>query len=329
MYDLEIDRIVKIIEDNDYKLVGLQLPEGLKDRAAEIADAIRDKTDCDVIISADPCYGACDLADGSMKHVGVDALFHFGHSPIFEKSAVPVEYIEVRDDKDSISLIKKNLKKFSKKVGIVTTIQHIHTLEKIKKLLEGEGFDVKIGKGGGRIKHDGQVLGCSFGSAADVASEVDNFIYIGSGNFHPLGVALATGKKTFAVDPLLGEVRDMDSIKEKILRQRHAKIAKSRDGKTFGIIIGEKRGQLHKGLAFKLEKMIEEKGKRAYFLYLNEITPDNLLPFRKLDAFVNTACPRISIDDAAKFKRPLLTPVELEIVLGAREWDEYRLDEIP
>lgn len=328
MYDLEIDRIVKTIEEKGHKLVGLQLPEGLKDRAAEIADAVRDKTGCDVIISADPCYGACDLADGSMKRIDVDVLFHFGHSPMFEKGAIPVEYIPVQDDKDPVALVKKNLKKFSKKVGLVTTVQHIHTLEKIKKLLEYEGFDVYIGKGGGRIKHEGQVLGCSFGSASSIANDVDNFIYIGSGNFHPLGVALATGKRTFAVDPLLGEVRDMSEIKEKILRQRHAKIAKAQEGKTFGIIIGEKQGQMRKGLAFKLKKMIEEKGKKGYLLYLNEITPDNLLPFRKLDAFVNTACPRISIDDAGRFKRPLLTPVELEIVLGEREWEDYVLDEI-
>jgi 2-(3-amino-3-carboxypropyl)histidine synthase len=74
--------------------------------------------------------------------------------------------------------------------------------------------------------------------------------------------------------------------------------------------------------------MLEEGGKKAYLLYLNEITPDNLLAFRKLDAFVNTACPRISIDDAGKFKKPLLTPVEMEIVLGERAWEDYILDEI-
>lgn len=328
MYNLEIDRIVKIIKKKGYRIIGLQLPEGLKDSATEIADAIQDRTDCDIVISADPCYGACDLVDDSMKRIGVDALFHFGHSPIFEKSAVPVEYISVQDDSDPIPLIKKNLKKFSKKIGLLSTIQHVHTLEKVKKMLEGEGFEVKIGKAGGRIKHEGQVLGCSFGSAVSVADDVENFIYVGSGNFHPLGVALATGKRTFAVDPMLGEVRDMEPLKEKILRQRYARIAKAQKGKTFGIIIGEKRGQMRKGLAFRLKKMLEKKGKMAYLLYMGEITPETLLPFRKLHAFVNTACPRVSIDDAAKFNRPLLTPVELEIVLGEREWEDYRIDEI-
>ncbi len=328
MYDLEIDRIVNVIKKKGYTLIGIQLPEGLKERAIEIADEVKDKTDCEVVISADPCYGACDLADVSMEALDVDILFHFGHSAIVGKSAVPVEYITVQSDSDPAALIKKNLKKFSKKVGLVTTIQHVHTLEKVKKMLKKAGFDVVIGKAGGRLKHDGQVLGCSFGSAVSVADDVENFIYIGSGNFHPLGVALATGKRTFAVDPLLREIRDMEVLKDKILRQRHARIAKAMDGEAFGIIIGGKMGQMRKGLAFKLKKMLEEKGKMAYFLYLGEITPDNLLPFRKLDAFVNTSCPRISIDDASKFKRPLLTPIELEIVLGKRAWEDYKLDEI-
>ena len=329
MYNVEIDRIVKTIKERGYRVVGLQLPEGLKDSATEIANAVMDKSGCDVVISADPCYGACDLADDSMKRIGADALFHLGHSPIFEKCAIPVEYIPVQKDNDPVPLIKKNLKRFSKRVGLVSTIQHVHTLEKVKKLLDREGFVVRVGKRGSRIKHKGQVLGCSFGSAVSIADDVENFIYIGSGNFHPLGVALATGKKTFAVDPLLREVRDVEPLKEKILRQRHAKIAKAQSGETFGIIIGEKRGQMRKGLAFRLKKMLEEKGKRAYLLYLGEITPEALLPFRRLHAFVNTACPRISIDDAARFKKPLLTPAELEIALGKRDWEDYQLDEIP
>lgn len=328
MHDLEIDRIVKIIKEKGYRVIGLQLPEGLKDRATEICDAILDECNCEVIISGDPCYGACDLADDSMKRVGVDALFHFGHSPIFEKSAVPVEYIPVSDERDPVTLVKKNLKKFTKTVGLVTTVQHVQSLGKVKRLLEDNGFVVKVGKGKGRTKHEGQVLGCSFKSAEEISDEVESFIYIGSGNFHPLGVALATGKRTFVVDPILREVRDIGALKDKILRQRFAKIANAQKAKTFGIIISEKRGQMRKDLAFRLKKVLEEKEKKAYLISLEEITPENLLPFRKLDSFVNTGCPRVSIDDAGKFKRPLLTPIELEIVLGERKWEDYRLDEI-
>ena len=57
------------------------------------------------------------------------------------------------------------------------------------------------------------------------------------------------------------------------------------------------------------------------------VTPDQLLQF-KVDAYVNTACPRLAIDGIGRFQSPMLTPQEFEIVLGEREWEKLVLDEI-
>jgi len=57
------------------------------------------------------------------------------------------------------------------------------------------------------------------------------------------------------------------------------------------------------------------------------VSPDHLEGYR-VDAWVNTACPRIAIEDVLRYKQPMLTPPELEIVLGLRKWEEYRFDEI-
>jgi 2-(3-amino-3-carboxypropyl)histidine synthase len=46
----------------------------------------------------------------------------------------------------------------------------------------------------------------------------------------------------------------------------------------------------------------------------------------QLDAFVSTACPRLAIDDYLRFRKPMLTPIELEVALGARKWDDYLFD---
>jgi 2-(3-amino-3-carboxypropyl)histidine synthase len=61
---------------------------------------------------------------------------------------------------------------------------------------------------------------------------------------------------------------------------------------------------------------------------LDNISPDLLLAYMDLDAFVVTACPRVAIDDANMYKKPLLTPKELEIVLDIRKWEDYEIDEI-
>ncbi|RMF91593.1 MAG: diphthamide biosynthesis enzyme Dph2 [Methanobacteriota archaeon] len=323
-----LERVAELIKEGGYRRVLIQLPEGLKERAAEISERLTGETGCTVIISGDPCYGACDLADSEAEALGCSALFHFGHSQILKNTAVPVHYVEVKSGWDPLPLLARNIELLPRRLGLVTTVQHVHLLGAVASFLKDAGFDVRIGRAGGRAAYEGQVLGCSFASARDVADEVDAFLYIGTGDFHPLGVALSTGKKVLALDLEKGELRDMDGLKDAMLRRRFAQIAKAKEAKSFGIVVGEKQGQRRLGLATRLLKTLEEHGRRGYLISLREITPDALLPFRHMDAFVNTACPRVTVDDAERYPKPLLTPVELEIVLGTGEWEDYEMDEI-
>jgi len=327
MYDFELERVTDIIKNEGYDVVGLQFPEGLKDHATKIADKIASKTNCLTLISSDPCYGACDLADEKMSKAGAQALFHFGHSEIPMKTAIPVYYIECRSDADPLPLIEKHLSKLPKRVGLVATIQHVDRLDGIRKYLEKQGLEVQIGPAKGRAKYPGQVLGCSFSSATGVSDLVDAFLFIGSGNFHPLGVALSTGKNTLVFDVLMGEVRDITDLKDSMLKKRRGKLSKALNGESFGIVVGEKNGQMRKALAMNLKKKLEDAGKTVYLIHLEEITPENLMSFRNLNVLVNTACPRIGLEDAIRFKQPMITPVEIEMVLGEREWDDYEMDE--
>ena len=58
----------------------LQFPEGLKQKAVEIAKKYEKKGDV-VFLSAAPCYGACDLALDEARAIGAKKIIHFGHSP--------------------------------------------------------------------------------------------------------------------------------------------------------------------------------------------------------------------------------------------------------
>ncbi len=327
MYDFELERVTEIIKREGYSVVGLQFPDGLRDHATKIADEVSANTNCVPLISADPCYGACDLADAKMKEAGAKALFHYGHSEIPIETAIPVHHIECRSDADPLPLISSHLEIFPKRIGLVATIQHVQTLSSIKDYLKKEGFEPHIGPAKGRAKYPGQVLGCSFSSATSISDLVDGFLFIGSGNFHPLGVSISTGKKTLAIDFVSGEVRDVTEIKDKLLKKRYAKLSKAMGAKTFGIVVGEKKGQMRKALAKRVRKKLEENGKQSSSIHLEEITPENLMSFRNLDVLINTACPRIALEDALRFRQPMLTPLELEMVLGEREWDDYEIDE--
>jgi 2-(3-amino-3-carboxypropyl)histidine synthase len=79
-YDMELDKVVASVRKTRAKVVGLQLPEGLKDQALELARVIEDNTNAKTIIMADPTYGACDLKKSQAKGLGIDLLVHFGHT---------------------------------------------------------------------------------------------------------------------------------------------------------------------------------------------------------------------------------------------------------
>jgi 2-(3-amino-3-carboxypropyl)histidine synthase len=282
----------------------LQFPDGMKRKALDIADKMED-----VVIDCESCFGACDICVSEAKALDCDGIVHYGHSKMVE-SDMPVEYHEIRQDYDPRDVLTKNIKKIKEnRIGLVTTVQLLDSLEKARKVLESSGKIVKIGKGKQSL---GQILGCDISSAKAVEKEVDAFLYIGSGRFHPLGLSLQTEKPVYVLDIEKEKIESMEEMKEKYLRQRYAAVAIAKDAKRFGILVSVKPGQKNIELAKSIKKKLEAKGKKAYILVFNEIRPEKLLGL-ELDCYINTACPRITIEDRASYKKPMLNPDEVHL----------------
>ncbi len=79
MFDLELERVVKEIKENKARKVLIQLPDGLKTRAGEVALRIEKETGTTVLIWLGSCYGACDIPLG-INTLGIDTVIQFGHN---------------------------------------------------------------------------------------------------------------------------------------------------------------------------------------------------------------------------------------------------------
>ncbi|MEM3255062.1 MAG: diphthamide biosynthesis enzyme Dph2 [Candidatus Micrarchaeaceae archaeon] len=296
----------------------LQFPEGLKQEAAKYASRLESEGN-EVFISASPTFGACDLAIDEAKRIGADKLVHFGHAEFMHVN-FNVEYVEYKIDAplDILNASLAYLAGFNK-IGLVTTIQHVHQLDAIKDFYERNSKSVLIGKPYGFAKKPGQILGCDVGSAATIDKEVDAFVYFGGGIFHPLGAALATTKPFFSIDPFSNKIERIDELREKYARKSKGKILAAQGAKTFGILVSTKNGQYNMNLAVLIKKKIEEKGLSAFILVSNTFDFDSLNNMLEFDAFVNTACPRIATDDTERLRKPLLSANELmELLSGKR-----------
>ncbi|MEK6986625.1 MAG: diphthamide biosynthesis enzyme Dph2 [Candidatus Thermoplasmatota archaeon] len=319
----ETERLLEVIRGRNAKTVGLQFPVGLRTKAVELAQEIEAKTGVTCLISADPSFGACDVAE-----MPVDLIVHLGHAPMPHLRYNRVFFYDLpAPPLTSYAFVDAAEPMLPKRVGLLTTTQFRSWLPAIKEHLEARGHEVRIGEPDKRVAYAGQLLGCDYHTATVVEKDVDGYLYIGTGEFHPLGVAVLVDKPIIIADPERGTARDLADLKDRILRQRYAAIARAMDAKSFGIIVSKKLGQVRMELAKDLKALAEKRGREANIFLMDLVSPQFLEGYR-VDAWVNTACPRIAIEDVLQYKQPMLTPPEFEIAVGERKWEDYLFDEI-
>ena len=298
----------------------LQFPEGLKQEALKHAKKLEAEGN-EVVVSATPTFGACDLAIDEAKNIKADKLVHFGHAE-FHHVDFNVEYVPYPIDAD-LSILERSLaplKPFGR-IGLMTTIQHIHQLDSVADFFRKNGKEVVIGKPYGFAKKSGQILGCDAGSAASIDRNVEALVYFGGGMFHPLGALLMTTKPFLLIEPFQGSVEFIDKYRETYAKRSRGKIMASVDARNIGILVTTKNGQNNMPMARILKSKVENAGLglRAAILVSNTFDFNSINNMLEFDAFVNTACPRIAIDDTDRLRKPLLSANELNEVLKIKD----------
>ncbi len=207
---------------------------------------------------------------------------------------------------EDITLSKDALQKLPARVGIVANIQHLNKVQDLKKQLPNAVIC-------------GQVLGCRADSAQRVAQDVDAFLFIGGGDFHPLFVAVKTGKDVFCWNPA-------DKLLTKIKKEQIEEYNKNKtrqlklfyNAKKVGILISTKQGQSDnkinsQSIQLKMNGPIEfsKRNDKEYFLFAcDTLQLGELENFPFINCWVNTACSRIAdeksnitnIDDIREFE---------------------------
>jgi 2-(3-amino-3-carboxypropyl)histidine synthase len=306
--------LLRALHERKVRRVALQFPAGLKREAFRVASLLR-KEGFEPLISGDPCYGACDLAEDLLAYA--DILVHFGHAPLGSEMKILYDLAPRDFQMEALELALPLITE--QRIGLVTTVQHVHQLQAAVNWLKEKDIQAVVMEGSPRTPYPGQVLGCSFEAAR--RTEAGEILFIGSGMFHPIGIQLATRARVIALDPFSREVQVVDA--SRMLRKRFALIESARGAESIGILVSLKKGQQRWDLARRLTALSD----RAVLVALHEVTPEELLNLG-MACYVNTACPRLAYDDQPRFSVPVLTPSEFEILCGIRAWDEYQIDEI-
>lgn len=273
-------------------------------------------------------YGACCVDDFTAKALGADLMIHYGHScliPIDQTTGVKVLYIFVDIKIDTMHFIESVKLNFpmSKHLALVSTIQFAATLHATANELRTIGYEVQVPQS--KPLSPGEILGCT----APKLPSGTALIYLGDGRFHLEAAMIANPTlEAYKYDPYEKKFTEEHYDHLKMRRNRKNAIDQAKNAKKFGLILGTLGRQGSVKVMQHLQDQISAHNKESALILLSEIFPTKLELLSDIDAFVQVACPRLSIDWGTAFPKPLLTPYELNVALGEARWTCQTEDKI-
>lgn len=320
--------IVKILEETRAKRIVFNAPDGLLAQTRKLALELESEYGLDAIIISDPTYGSCDTVDIDAQRVGAEVAFHIGHNVTVKKFGKITYSIDAFDDISFNKAVVDAENKLKARnifcVGLVAFAQHYPELKRVSEQFEKDGFKTVIGRGMGQL-HDGQIFGCEFYPAFNVRDKVEAMVLLGQSMFHAIGLCLSTGRPTLMLDPFQNEAVDVQETADERLKKAVLSIYKARDVKKIGVIIGLKEGQIMADQSIKIKSKLEKLGKQVQLVALREITADRINSMAEIEAFVQTGCPRISVDGYT-FSKPVLSVPQTDALINLLSGKEVQMD---
>ncbi|MGC8836436.1 MAG: diphthamide biosynthesis enzyme Dph2 [Infirmifilum sp.] len=313
-YEIDEREIERWVKRNTLRRILVQAPDGLKSVALGVIDYL-ESLGMSALLSADHTWGGCDLALDEAKSVGADGIIHIGHhGPVWFKPPEnpPILFIPAYSIVDPTHVFEKLLDELErngvKSIGLATTIQHFTWLTSLKETARKRGFTVETGRYAG---FEGLVVGCDYSSLGTGKS--DAIVVVAGGSFHALGAAIWSGLPTWGLDPYTGVYRRVEL--KSVLASRLYALSRAMDASSFLLIVSVKPGQKRMEIAMRVKEALKRRGRKAIIAVFNDLSREKIENLGVFDAYINTACPRLVIDDPEIFPGPSLNIGELKYVL--------------
>jgi len=176
-----------------------------------------------------------------------------------------------------------------KKIAICYSNQFIEIAEKVAETIDKEVLN-KI-----------QVLGCS---SPNFDSNVKAILLIGQGEFHAVSLAYESKLPIYLLEgDNLRKIKEEEV--EKLEKRRKGAYMKYLAAGNLGILISSKPGQQRLNKVIDFKKNLKDK--KGYLFIANDLNVSEFENFG-LDFWVNSACPRMDLNDA-----PIINMKDLDL----------------
>mmetsp|Transcript_6932 Transcript_6932/g.13632 ORF Transcript_6932/g.13632 Transcript_6932/m.13632 type:complete len:450 (+) Transcript_6932:3-1352(+) len=300
------------------------MPEGLLIFAPQVAKILENFTGVETVLLGDVTYGACCIDDVTAKGAGCDFLVHYGHSclvPIDEvqvASGVATMYVFVDIAMSVDHLVETVKTHFTQKdkLALMGTIQFSSTLHSAGALLK-DHFQTPLVIPQQHPLTSGEVLGCT---SPRLSEETEMCVFVADGRFH-LEAAMIKNPhvKFFRYDPFTKKLVRESYGHSELFRMRRGAIEKARRARVVALCLGTLGRQGSVGILERVQSVLDRRGVTYMVVLVSELTPSRVKALTAggtVEAVVQVACPRLSIDWGHLFPVPVLSPFEAFVAFG-------------
>ena len=342
-YKFEVPKTIWRCREANAQCVALQFPEGLLIYANALADIVREFARCErVVVLADVTYGACCVDDLTAKALGADFLVHYGHSCLVPSTITgPLKslyvFVEIAFDVDHLvgcvaaEFLQKRLgdgretASVKRTLALAGTIQFATGVERARAQLSEMDEDVMVPQQ--LPLSAGEVLGCT---SPRLPENIDALVFVADGRFHLESLMIRNPHvPAFRYDPYSKRLTRETYDTRQLHRLRRRAVAAASKATRVGLVLGALGRQGSPAILKRVRTLLATKGIAHFCLILTEVTPDTLKRFdQHVDAWVQVACPRLSVDWGHHFSKPTLSPYEAFVAFGGEAWDDghYPMD---
>lgn len=335
-YSFEIPKTVQRITELAASQIALQMPEGLLLYATVLADVLLRLSPVlqQVSILGDVTYGACCVDDLGAQALGAELLVHYGHSCLvpLQHTVIPCLYVFVEiqiDTEHLVACLDATLCDHEDKADLdlylLGTVQFRHALVSAQRMLQERGY-TKVSIPQAKPLSPGEVLGCT---SPQLVSEKPIVCFVADGRFHLEATLISNPHcQAFRYDPYSKLLTEESYEHEEMKTMRKAAIQNAATANVFGILLGTLGRQGNPAIVQNLQQKLRAHGKKSFVMLVSEITPAKLRLMNTVDAWVQVACPRLSVDWGHLLSdKPVLNPYELNVCLEETPWREvYPMD---
>ena len=174
-----------------------------------------------------------------------------------------------------------------------------------------------------------EIIGGLLGPKKFLENDALHIWYIGDKDTQIVNILLRVSSAVVAIySPIMKTISLVEGQTKREYAGRYGGISRVKDASIVGLIVGSMglTGEATNALVSRLRRLLTAARKRCYVLVMGRLNDAKLCNFPEIDIFCLISNEDTAVVPAKTFFAPVLTPYELEIGLGARDWTGYYIN---